>query len=313
MLVTGCARNLRRAREAPLPPLPSGAVTVVAAGDIACDPRSGHFNHGQGTANWCRQAATADLAAKQDAKYVILIGDTQYEDGRRAAYDQSFDKSWGRFRDRWIPAIGNHEYHTAGAAGYFDYFGAAAGDPKQGWYSRDAGKWHIVVLNSECGHVGGCGHGSAQESWLRDDLAKSKANCTLAVFHEPRFSSGLHGNNGSVHDFWVDLYNAGADVVLNGHDHDYEAFAPQTPEGRLDAARGLHEFIVGTGGKNHRGYLRLARNSLVRDAHDFGVLRLDLMDGRYRWTFLGLDGTALDAGEAECHRSSRRWAVGSSQ
>lgn len=292
---------MRPTDEVPLPPLPPGAITVVAAGDIACDPSSGHFHGGQGTATWCQQAATAKLAASQDPKYVILIGDTQYESGRRAAYDQSFDKSWGQFRGRWLPAAGNHEYHTAGAAGYFDYFGAAAGDPKQGWYSKDIGKWHIVVLNSECGAVGGCGRGSAQEQWLRQDLANSHANCTLAVFHEPRFSSGLHGDNGAVRDFWVDLYEAGADVVLNGHDHDYEAFAPQTPDGRIDIERGIHEFVVGTGGKNHRGYLRVAHNSRVRDAHDFGVLRLDLMDDRYRWTFLKLDGTALDAGEAKCH------------
>lgn len=303
--LTSCSRNLKRTEQAPLPPLPAGVTTIVAVGDIACNPNSAEFNSGKGTKKGCQQEATAELAAKQDPRYVVLLGDTQYEEGRRAAYDQSFDKSWGRFRDRWLPAVGNHEYRTANATGYFDYFGTAAGDPKQGWYSRDVGKWHIIILNSECSHVGGCEKGSPQEKWLEQDLASTKANCILAAFHEPRFSSGLHGNNGAYLDFWNDLYQAGADVVLNGHDHDYEALAPMTPDGHLDSEHGIHEFIVGTGGKNHRGYLRLTPNSVVRDDRDFGVLRLDLQDDRYRWTFLNIAGESVDTGEAKCHTKSR--------
>ena len=196
---------------------------------------------------------------------------------------------------------GNHEYLTRAANGYFSYFGAAAGDPATGYYSFDVGAWHVVALNSNCSAVGGCASGSPQERWLRADLAAHPAACTLAYWHHPRFSSGEHGNEPAYDAFWRDLYAAGADVVLNGHDHDYERFAPQDPSGGSDLARGVREFVVGTGGKNHYRFLTLQPNSQVRDATTFGVLELTLHRTSYDWRFLPEPGkTFTDSGSAVC-------------
>ncbi len=198
--------------------------------------------------------------------------------------------------------VGNHEYGTRDAAGYFSYFGGAAGDPAEGWYSYDLGSWHLIALNSECSHVGGCGAGSAQERWLRADLAAHRTACTLAYWHEPRFSSGQHGDRASYDAFWRDLYDAGAEIVLNGHDHDYERFAPQNPDGRLDLARGIREFVVGTGGASHYHFKKVKPNSEVRGTDTFGVLLLRLGSERYQWQFVPGAGKDLtDSGTGLCH------------
>ena len=157
----------------------------------------------------------------------------------------------GAHKSRTKPAPGNHEYNTSGATGYYGYFGAAAGDPKQGYYSYDLGSWHIVVLNSNCSQVGGCGAGSPQETWLRQDLAAHPTSCTLAYWHHPRFSFGEHGNDTATQALWQALYDNGAEIVLSGHDHNYQRWSPQTPSGTTDATRGIREFVVGTGGKSH--------------------------------------------------------------
>jgi hypothetical protein len=235
---------------------------------------------------------------------VLALGDEQYETGSLAAFLSSYESSWGAFRRITRPAVGNHEYGTPGAAGYFRYFGALAGDPTRGWYSYDVGTWHIVVLNSECGDVvGGCRRGSPQERWLARDLAAHPARCTMAYWHQPRFSSGEHGDTPDVAAFWEDLYAAGADVVLAGHDHNYERFAPQRPDGAPDAARGIREFVVGTGGKSERGLSRVrSPNSVVATTGVHGVLALTLHEGRYDWRFLPVKGdTFTDHGSASCH------------
>jgi len=280
-------------------PLRAADPRIAAAGDIACDPADPNFNSTQGTPSGCHMRATSDLLVGQGYDAVLLLGDNQYEHGEFANYLSSFDHTWGRVKAILRPAPGNHEYYTPGAAGYFRYFGAAAGDPARGYYSFDLGAWHVVSLNSTCSAVP-CADGSAQERWLRDDLAAHPARCVLAYWHEPRFSSGPHGSDPTYDAFWRDLYAAHADVVLSGHDHDYERFAPQDPDGQADAA-GMTEFVVGTGGKNLYAFQSSAPNSRVRRNDAYGVLALTLHRDGYDWQFLdAASGAALDQGSALC-------------
>jgi hypothetical protein len=181
---------------------------LVAVGDIASCSSDG-------------DEATAALLDGLSGT-IATLGDHAYRSGTPQEFADCYDPSWGRHKDRTRPAPGNHDYETSGAAGYFDYFGAAAGEPGKGYYSYDLGTWHIVVLNSNCSQVGGCGEGTPQEQWLREDLAAHPATCTLAYWHHPLFSSGTeHGGNESMQPVWQALYDAGADVVLAGHEHNY--------------------------------------------------------------------------------------------
>ncbi len=276
----------------------SGEVVVAAAGDIACKPGEAPLADGRS----CQQKSTSDLLTGVSLDAVLPLGDLQYEAGGFAGFAASYGPTWGRFKAITRPVVGNHEYGTRDAGGYFSYFGSTAGDPAQGWYSYDLGSWHLIALNSECSHVGGCGAGSAQERWLKADLAAHRTACTLAYWHEPRFSSGLHGDKADYDAFWRDLYDAGAEIVLNGHDHDYERFAPQNPDRGLDLARGIREFVVGTGGAIHRHFKTVRPNSEVRDADTFGVLLLRLGPGRYQWQFVPEPGKELtDSGTGLCH------------
>jgi 3',5'-cyclic AMP phosphodiesterase CpdA len=246
--------------------------------------------------------ATARLLAKLHPAVVLTLGDNQYENGTLAKFRRSYDPSWGKIKGRIRPAPGNHDYRAPGAAGYFAYFGARAGRRSRGYYSFNLGGWHLIALNSECTHVGGCGKGSRQERWLRADLAAHPARCTLAYWHKPRFSSGMHGNDATYTAFWRALYRAGAEVVLVGHDHDYERFALQTPQGRLDRARGIRQFVVGTGGKTHYGFRTIRANSQVRNSGTFGVLRLTLRTSGYDWRFVPEPGKRFtDTGHGTCH------------
>jgi hypothetical protein len=271
---------------------PAGEQTaiLVGAGDIAD----------------CRDLVGAEATGKlldQIPGTVMAAGDLAYPDGSKENFE-CYDKTWGRAKTRTRPAPGNHEFHAAGATPYFEYFGAAAGDPKTGYYSYELGTWHIIVLNSECKDVGGCEAGSPQEKWLRADLAAHPVACTLAYWHKPLFSSGgAHGNDLTVKALWQALYEANADVVINGHDHDYERFAPQTPGGVADPSRGIREFVVGTGGKNHRPFSEPPKpNSEVRDFTAFGVLKLTLKPRGYDWQFIPEPGkTFTDSGSGSCH------------
>lgn len=264
-------------------------VVLIGAGDIAD----------------CSDLAGAEATAKlleANPGTVMALGDLAYPNGTAADF-KCYDKTWGRVKDRTRPAVGNHEFHSSGAAYYFQYFGAAAGDPKTGYYSYDLGSWHIAVLNSECEEIGGCGAGSPEEKWLRADLAAHPAGCTLAYFHKPRFSSGLnHGNDPEVGAFWQALYDFNAELILNGHDHDYERFSPQDPNGIADPKRGIREFVVGTGGKNHREFGIHKANSEVRNNDTFGVLKLTLKATGYDWKFIPEAGkTFTDSGSGSCH------------
>jgi hypothetical protein len=287
------------------------SIVVMAAGDIACDPADSGFNGGAGTSTECRQMATSDLLLDPTIDLVLPLGDTQYECGGAQAYADSYDPSWGRAKSISRPAVGNHEYEASGgtdcdatgsAGPYFNYFGAAAGDPATGYYSYDVGTWHFVALNSECSQVGGCGAGSVQEQWLRADLAGSSASCTVAYMHRSRWSSGdRHGSNPGLGDLYTALFEGGVEVLLSGHDHNYERFAPQDPSGGLDAAAGVRSFVVGTGGKWLAPIGSPIPNSEVM-ASTFGVIQLTLNDNSYDWEFVPVAGESFtDAGSSPCH------------
>jgi len=261
---------------------------LIGAGDIASCSSDG-------------DEATAKLIDGVDGT-VFTLGDNAYERGSPGEYRDCYDPTWGRERARTRPVPGNHEYGTRAAAGYFQYFGDTAGKGGEGWYAYDAGTWRVYVLNSNCDEVGGCDAGSAQERWLHDDLAANPRQCVLAMWHHPLFSSGEHGNNPITRPLWQDLYDAGSDLVLNGHDHTYERFAPQAPDGRLDADRGIVEMVVGTGGRSHYPFPIIRDNSLVRDDTTWGVLRLVLGDGGWAFQFLPVPGAAFtDSGDGTCH------------
>ena len=263
--------------------LAPGPSVLVGAGDIARCSSSG-------------DEATASLLDRI-AGTVFTTGDNVYESGTPTEFEACYDPSWGRHRHRTLPAPGNHDWRTSNAQGYRDYFGFRSGPL---WYSYNIGAWHVVVLDSNCATVGGCGVGSPQHSWLVKDLAVDTRACTLAIWHEPRFSSGYHGSSTAVDAFWQALYADGAELVINGHDHNYERFAPQSPSGVQDA-KGIREIVVGTGGRTLRPFGTPVANSEVRNSNTFGVLKLTLAAGSYSWQFLPVaGGTFTDVGTGSC-------------
>jgi acid phosphatase type 7 len=274
------------------------SAVVVGAGDIASCTSTG-------------DTATAKLLGSISGT-VLALGDNAYAEGSLAQYNDCYGPTWGLYKARTRPAVGNHEYRTPGASGYFDYFGAAAGERGKGYYSFNLGAWHLVTLDSGCkfwdtGYITGVSQCSSQRqadmiAWLKADLAANPTKCTLAYFHQPLFSSGYSSNDASVKPIWDALYAANADVVLAGHDHIYERFAPQTPSGALNQARGIREFIVGTGGVNHGGLGTIKANSEVRNTTTYGVLKLTLNVTDYSWKFVPVAGQSFtDSGTASCH------------
>jgi len=283
-------------------PTPAGGTRVVVAADIACDPDHRAYAGGAGTERECRQRATAQLAARLRPAAVLLPGDLQYERGHLADFRATWARSWGRFDEISYPAPGNHEYGTGVAPGYFEYFGERAGPRGKGYYSAEIGGWHVVALNSNCELVGGCGADSPQVRWLRADLRRSTRRCTVALAHHPRWSSGLHGSSPKVDPLWRALVAGGADLLLSGHDHHYERFAPLSAAGARDERRGVRQFIVGTGGRSLYPVGFAKRGSEVRQASSFGVLELTLYADRYDWRFVPVDnGGFTDAGTGRCH------------
>jgi hypothetical protein len=291
-------------------PVQEADAVVVAAGDIACGADSG------GAA--CKELLTSDLAVQINPTAVLLLGDVQYEKGQYEYFlngqgpgtGTGYDPTWGRLKPVTHPAVGNHEYLTTGAAGYFDYFNGIgsftgpAGDRDKGYYSFDLGNWHLVALNTNCGLVGGCGPTSPQYSWLQADLARNTAPCTLAYMHHPRFAAGQYSDDPELQPLWELLYEDGSELVLAGHDHNYQRYAPQTPAGERDDARGIREFIVGTGGRSLTTGTRTAPNLEVRDNTTFGVLKLTLRPSSYDWQFVPIVGsTFTDSGTGTCYQS----------
>ncbi len=279
---------------------------IAAAGDIACDPASSHYHRGNGSPAHCRQRRTSELILRGRYRAVLALGDLQYQNGTLPKFRHAYGPTWGRFKPKTIPVVGNHEYGTRNARSYFTYFNGRgradgrAGHRRRGWFSRELGRWHVVVLNSNCGEIR-CGPRSRQAIWLRRNLKHHPNRCVLAAYHHPRYSSGVHEDDQKVSTFWSILYRAGADVVLNGHDHDYERFAPQGTRHRLDRARGVVEFVVGTGGHSLFNLRKPAPNSRARQDRHFGFLRIRLGRGRYRWAFKAApDGHRIDGGRRRC-------------
>lgn len=274
----------------PPPPQPQFQ-TLIAAGDIAsCDS-----NGDEATAALLRSPPDATVAA---------LGDLVYGGASLADFTGCYDPSWGAAKARTRPALGNHEYDTAGAAGYFAYWGTAAGERGKGWYSYDLGTWHVVVLNSNCDAVGGCQRGSEQERWLEADLTAHPAACTLAYWHDPLFTSDQQtGPSAETLPLWQALYAARAEIVLNGHAHEYERFGPQRPDGSADAAGGIREFVVGTGGRSFGAFGGPpAPNSERRYNGSFGVISLRLAARSYSWRFIPVAGSTFsDSGSGACH------------
>ena len=290
-LVMAVIGSCGRSTDTVSPPIPEGdiagkkppagsSVVLVGAGDIGSSSNA---------------AATAKLLDNIPGT-VFIAGDIAYPDGSTSDFT-SFDKYWGRHKARTRPAPGNHEYNTSGATPYYTYFGASAGPSGRGYYSYDAGDWHVIALNSNIDMAAG----SAQERWLRADLASSNKQCTLAYWHHPRFSGGKHGSSTKSKAIWQALQEAGAEVVVVGHDHDYQRFAPQTADGTADPQRGIREFVAGTGGAAHYSVSRIA-NMETSSGDTFGVLKLTLGSGTYSWEFIPVAGkTYHDTGSGTCH------------
>jgi hypothetical protein len=266
---------------APIPPPPAVTRTFVGAGDIAmCDVNS---------------AATGELLDSIGGA-VFTLGDNAYFQGTRQQYRDCYDTTWGKHKARTFPVPGNHEYETPGAWPYFEYFGELASGPHgQGYYSFDLGNWHVVALNSNIA----VGPGSAQAMWLQEDLALNRPRCTLAYWHHPLFTSGSNGATPAMREFWRILHEADADVILSAHEHMYERFAPQDHNGRPDSARGIRQFIAGTGGALLYQTVAVHPNS-QRRISTFGVLKLTLSSDRYQWEFIPVRGEP-DSGADVCH------------
>lgn len=268
--------------------------TIVIAGDISCDKDDAR------TAFSCRSDDTAALIAAIKPDAVLTTGDNQYPNGTMASYQEAYDKTWGAFKDITYPTPGNHEYRTPGAAGYYDYFGDRAGERDKGYYSYKIGDWLMVALNSEID----ISSTSQQISWLKQLLADNKNTCALAYWHQPRFSTGGHASNPAYDAAWRILYDNGVDVVVNGHSHGYERYAPQDPDGNYDTQKGITQIISGMGGNRPQPFSNaLLPNLVTRQNHVFGVLKLTLHQKAARYQFLPIKSqqTYSDSGLITCH------------
>jgi hypothetical protein len=286
--LAACDQLSRPLTKQPPTATPIPDVVFVGAGDIAqCDSKDLQKNP---------VYATAQMVARIPGT-VFTAGDNAYPSGSATQFQNCYQPTWGQFKDRTLSSPGNHDYQDTPGDAYYSFFGNNAGEAGQGYYSVDLGVWHIIMLNSNIP----AGAGSPQEKWLRSDLAGNRKTCTLAIWHHPLYSSGEHGNNGKFKDLWQALYEHHATVVVNGHDHDYERFAPQDPNGKADPVRGIREFVVGTGGADLRNFNQIRDNSEVRDSQTFGVIRFTLRPTSYDWQFIpAAGGTFTDQGTAAC-------------
>jgi hypothetical protein len=296
-----------------LPPTPSpvptpsatvfpGLPAIYAAGDISCDSATPQLA--------CRSRATSDIILAEKAKnpnapiVVLPLGDLQYDHGSLEEFNKNYNETWGRLNAVAYPVAGNHEYDTRLAAGYFDYFltkGVYVGARNEGWYSYDKGDWHFIALNSNCGQIGTCTRASAQGRWLQGDLLLNRSKkCTVAYMHHPWHSSGTNGSTLELEPLIQLLYENNVDIVLAGHDHDYERFVQVTPQLVADPDKGLRMFVVGTGGRDLMGYTRTLSFTAYRNNSHFGVLKILMKDGAYEWAFINTEGVAIDPGVGTC-------------
>ena len=280
----------------------AGASVLIGAGDIATCPS----REDERTALIVDSVLKADSAAGvKDA--VFAVGDLVYPSGRTEDFANCFTPSWGKPDGRIMkqirPVPGNHEYDTDGALPYYAYFGDRAGAVGKGYYRYNLGEWHIYALNSEIALSTRftAVDRKAQEDWLRADLKDNPSKCALAYWHHPVFSSGFHRGDARMIPLFQILYDAGAEVLLVGHEHAYERFAPQTAAGVRDTLRGITQIVVGTGGANLRGFGPLVRNSVARVEGYWGVLKLTLGSGGYQHAFLDTNGRIWDPGKGACH------------
>jgi hypothetical protein len=289
----------------PLPtPTPAGTPkppAIFAAGDISCDTAT------PGLA--CQSKATSDLILKEregrTGSVVLPLGDLQYDNGTFNEFNVNYDKTWGRLNEFAHPTVGNHEYDTARAAGYFSYFqlkGVAVGSANELWYDFDFAGWHFVSLNSNCERIGTCNAGSVQYRWLEANLSQNRATrCTVAYMHHPFRSSGLNGDTQALQPLMQLLYTNNVDIVLAGHDHDFEVFDPITPQGVSDPEKGFRMFVVGTGGRDLQGWTRAAASpTAFRFNEAFGVLKIELKETQYQWALVATKGTIVKTGNGTC-------------
>lgn len=270
-------------------PVPGSSITVVAAGDIAGCNTSG-------------DTTTANLIGSINPTLVITLGDNAYESGSATEFANCYNPTWGLFKGITRPAPGNHEYLTSGASGYFGYFGSAAGSSGQGYYSYNAGGWHFIVLNSNCSSAGGCGSTSPQANWLRSDLTANPVQCTIAYWHHPRFTRAQYDDQTAMSALYQILYDNNVDIVLAGHDHNYQRYQPMNGSGVLDVNRGIRSWVVGTGGRSHYNSLRSDTRREVGNGDTFGVLKLTLRNNAYDWQFVPEAGRVFtDVGSGGCH------------
>jgi hypothetical protein len=280
----------------------TGASVLIGAGDIAaCDSKGD-----EATARIVDSVLRADSAVKVHDE-VFLLGDNAYPSGSASDYALCFTPSWGDtarlIMKNVRPSPGNHEHLSNRAAPYYEYFGGRAGSSKKGYYSYDIGEWHVIVLNSEIVVNSGFSPEEVkeQQDWLADDVKNHKQKCAVAYWHHPRFSSGWHGSDPRIGAFWDILYAGGVDLVLNGHDHEYERFLPQTPTAIVDSVNGMTEFVVGTGGGELRGFKRTVPNSAMRIQGHYGVLKLTLGSTEWHSAFIDTDGRVWDQFGGKCH------------
>jgi acid phosphatase type 7 len=291
-------RTLPACPPALAPPRDVNSVVAMAVGDLA-DCATGDHERVSALV----QSARPDL--------FLALGDLVYPNGSLREFIDCYDPAWAPLRPITRPAVGNHEYHTERAGPYYSYFCSAAGNPKRGYYSFDYGTWHVIALNSNCardldvppdvlGDFGGCDANSPQAAWLRDDLARNRNKCTLAMWHHPKHNIGAHEDATVMHDLWRVLLEGGADLALSAHAHQYERFAPEDADGNVDDANGLVEFVVGTGGAPLNSSPPNKAHLVVRQNTAFGALRLTLQPGKYAWHYDGIDTAFADVGERAC-------------
>lgn len=281
---------------------PRQAATVVAIGDVACDPKDRYF--AANNPSRCQSKATYLTAASQKPKAILALGDLQYENGTYQKFMASYDKDWGKAKSLTYPVPGNHEYETSNAAGYYEYFKTRhEADGNRGYYAFQLGKWRLIALNSNCKHIGGCHDGSPQIEWLKQQLAASKNQCVLAYWHHPYYSSGRYAKDPDLNltkPFWEQMRAHKVDIVLNGHEHFYERFDLQNAAAEADPD-GTRQFTVGTGGKSlHLQDVPAANTQRIVDDR-YGVLVLQLEARSYSWKFVATNGDVLDNGSTKCH------------
>jgi acid phosphatase type 7 len=269
--------------------IPPGTDTILAVGDITVC----------GTSN---DEMTGELVESLPGT-ILGLGDMAYEAGTEREFERCFEPSWGAVKARIRPVPGNHEFETAGAGPYYEYFGDAAGTPGLGWYSFDIGEWHVIALNSNCLTTTNlCSDDSAQGDWLEADLARHSNQCTLAFMHRPRWSSGEHGGDSGLGELWTMLADGGVEVLLTAHDHNYERFAPMDANGVADPVGGMREFVVGTGGRSLDPFVTIQPNSEARNNLSYGVLQMALYEDSFTWEFIPVDADGYrDAGSGTCH------------